>query len=104
MKNNDELKSTEIVSFIKENKSYLCKKYHLTKIGVFGSFARNEQDVDSDIDLIIEFENNTDNIFEIKNELRQYFKDHFNRDVDIAREKYLKPRIIKEIAREALYA
>lgn len=104
MNNNNELKNAEIVSFIKENKSYLCKKYHLIKIGVFGSFARNEQDINSDIDLIIEFENNTDNIFEIKNELRQYFKDHFKRDVDIAREKYLKPRIKKEIAKETVYA
>lgn len=94
----------EIINFIKENKSYLCKKYRLTKIGVFGSFARDEQDNDSDIDLIIEFENDTANIFGIKNELRQYFKDRFNRDVDIAREKYLKPRIRKEVAKETVYA
>ena len=84
--------------------SYLYKKYNLTKLGIFGSFARNEQSTDSDIDLIVEFKKGTNNIYEIKTELKQYFKEQFNRDVDIAREKYLKPRIKKEIIKETLYA
>ncbi|KHE93753.1 MAG: nucleotidyltransferase domain-containing protein [Candidatus Scalindua rubra] len=100
---NNEITHNDLIEFIKTNKRYLCSKFHLVKIGVFGSFARNEQTVDSDIDLIVELEENTQNIYEIKTELRNYFKKHLNKDIDIAREKYLKPRVKAEILRDVQY-
>lgn len=33
-----------------------CTKYPIKQIGLFGSYARGEADEDSDIDLIVEFE------------------------------------------------
>ena len=56
----DKLKNTDLLNFIKTNKTFLFEKYNLTKIGVFGSFARSEQSDDSDIDLVVEFKRNTD--------------------------------------------
>ena len=100
---NNQLTSDDVLEFIKNNKKYLFDKYNLEKVGVFRSFAKNQQKPDSDIDLVIELKKNTKNIFEIKTELKKYFKIHFNRDIDIAREKYLKPRIKKEILKEVLY-
>jgi uncharacterized protein len=101
---NNRLTSTDILHFIKNNKDYLFDKYGLVKIGIFGSFAREEQKSDSDIDLIIELKKDTQNIYEIKTELKNYFSSHFNRKIDIAREKYIKPRIKSEILKEAIYA
>ena len=98
MDNND-----EIVDFIRQNKSYLKEHFHITKIGVFGSFARNEHTKDSDIDIIIELEEETQNIFELKNELRAFFINKFGRSVDIAREKYLKPYVKNQIIAETVY-
>ena len=100
---NNEITHNDLIEFIKTNREYLCNKFHLVKIGVFGSFARNEQTAYSDIDLVVELEENTQNIYEIKIELRNYFKKHLNKDIDIAREKYLKPRVKAEILREVLY-
>ncbi len=52
---NEKLTSENVINFIKENKKYLSDKCKLIKIGLLGSFAREEQTGESDIDLIIEF-------------------------------------------------
>lgn len=33
-----------------------CKKYGITFLGIFGSFARNEAKSESDIDILVKFE------------------------------------------------
>jgi len=45
-----------VLIFIQNNKEELLRKYHITKIGVFGSYARYENNAKSDIDLIVEFD------------------------------------------------
>lgn len=70
---------------------------------MFGSFARNTPTEKSDIDLIVEFEDNTPNLYDLKNKLRQYIMEHLGRDVDICREKYIKPYAREMILREAIY-
>jgi uncharacterized protein len=97
-----QLTKEEIISFLKRDKIYLRKHFHITKIAIFGSFARDEQNSTSDIDLLIELEDNTQNLYELKNELKHYISKHFNRNVDIAREKYLKPYAKKIILDEAV--
>ena len=44
-----------IIHLISENKSELQKKYPLESIALFGSYARDEQTTESDIDLLVEF-------------------------------------------------
>ena len=43
---------------IKELKPVLEKKYKVKSIGLFGSFARDEANEDSDIDILVEFSGN----------------------------------------------
>ena len=93
----------EIILFLRENKNYFKEDFHITKIALFGSFAREEQGEESDVDILIELENNTPNIFELKNELRSYLKSKLDREIDIAREKYLKSYNKEEILKEAIY-
>jgi len=93
----------DIFTFLKNNKNYLHDRFHVKRIGVFGSFARGNYNDNSDIDIIVELDENTINIHEIKNELRDYLKENLERDVDIAREKYLKSRIKEEILEETIY-
>jgi hypothetical protein len=70
---------------------------------LFGSYARGEQNKQSDIDLIVDFEVNTQNLFELKLQIKQFFKDKFDIEVDICRERYLKPHCRKRIENEAIY-
>jgi predicted nucleotidyltransferase len=93
----------DIFEFIRQNRLWLKEYFHIRKIAVFGSFVRNEQTDNSDIDLLIEMEDNTPHIYEKKEELRQYFRSRFNRNVDIAREKYLKPYVKQQIIQESVY-
>lgn len=93
----------QILDFISKNKIFLKNNFHLSKIGLFGSYARNEQTNNSDIDLIVDFEKGTDNLFDIKLELKKYFKENLNINVDICREKYIKPRYKNRIIKEAIY-
>ncbi len=93
----------EILNFLQENRSLLSQQYHVSKIGLFGSFARNEQNENSDVDLVIELEENTQNVYELKNALRQFLSTSFERSVDIAREKYLKPYAKEQILKDTLY-
>lgn len=93
----------EILNFLKENKSYLSSRYHITKIGLFGSFSRDEQTDDSDVDLLIELEDGIKNIYDIKKSLNSFLSEAFGRSVDIAREKYLKPYAKDLILKDTLY-
>lgn len=97
------LSKEDIFSFIGQNYSYLQGHFHIEKIGIFGSFARNEQTDNSDIDLIIELKENTPNIYELKTELRKFIGERFNRKIDLATEKYLKLYAKTEIMSEAIY-
>ena len=43
----------EIINIIKKNKGQLNSQFGVTKIGLFGSYARGQADKSSDIDIII---------------------------------------------------
>ena len=72
---------SSVLSFLKENKDIFKKEFHVSKIGLFGSYARGEATEESDIDLLIEFDG----------------------EVDICSEKYLKPYVKDEIFGEVIY-
>lgn len=93
----------QILDFISENKILLNQQFYISKIGVFGSYARNEQTDLSDIDLIVDFKENTSNLYDIKTELKRFFKEKLNVEIDICREKYIKPRYKNRIINEAIY-
>lgn len=93
----------EIVNFLHNNRKLLLDRYHVTKIGLFGSFARNEQQENSDVDLLIEIEEGTQNIHDLKDSLKQFLSLSFDRSVDIAREKYLKPYAREQILKDTVY-
>jgi hypothetical protein len=93
----------QIIDFIAKNKPILEQEFHISRIGLFGSFARNEQSSDSDLDLVIEFEENTENLFEVKMAVKKFFKEKLDINIDICREKYIKPIFKERILKEAIY-
>jgi predicted nucleotidyltransferase len=90
-----------ILNYLKTNKERILHDYHLTIIGLFGSLARDEQNESSDIDIIVEFEPCTPDLYTLKSKLREEFETRFNANVDICRLRYIKPifknRILSEI-------
>ncbi len=92
-----------ILDFLRSQSQYLRNNYHILKIGLIGSFARDEQSDTSDIDLLVEFEPGTEDLFDLKLKLKDFLKSKFQRDVDICREKYLKPYIKEYLMKEVIY-
>ena len=93
---NKYLTSKEIFEILQRNRD-LLKKYRVKKIGLFGSYVRNEASKKSDIDLLVDFEVKTfDNLFELTTELENLF----NRKVDLLTEKGISPYILPYIKNE----
>ena len=99
----NELNRQAIIKYLHSRKAYFLKNYHIRKIALIGSFARNEQSPRSDIDILIDIEEGTPDIFEAKRLLKDELETEFKRKVEIASERYIKPYYREEILREAVY-
>ena len=94
----------EILQYLRNNKKLFRKKYSIIKIGIFGSYARNEQTEKSDIDIIIEMLPDTENIFEKRIELKELIQKNFSKEVDICHARAIKPIFKDLIFSETIYA
>ena len=74
-----------ILKFLKDNKQKLKDKYKVNKIGLFGSFARNEETDKSDIDILVDMPSSFDNYFDLK----YFLEKNFKRNVNLEKEKQL---------------
>jgi predicted nucleotidyltransferase len=85
----------------------LCKKYYIIEMSIFGSSIRDDFTEDSDIDILVSFEQNSEiTLFEII-ELEKEFSRIINREVDIVEKESLKNPIRKNkilSTREIIYA
>ena len=92
---------TEVITFLKTKKSFLYANYGVIKIGLFGSYARDEQTNDSDIDIAVELkkENKADNYFG----LLHFLEDNLSKNIDLGIESSLKVPILKYIKKDIIY-
>jgi hypothetical protein len=91
-----------IISTIKTHKSELSQ-FGIKDIGLFGSYAREEQSVKSDIDILIDFEPDKEN-FDNYMAVYDYFEELFkNEKIDIVTKNGLSPYIGPSILNEVLY-
>ena len=74
----------------------------VTRVGLFGSFARNEQSVKSDVDLLVEFDP-SQKTFDNFMELSFFLEDLLKRRVEILTRDSLSPYIGPHILEEVEY-
>jgi predicted nucleotidyltransferase len=91
----------EVISFLSEHKDFMRKKYGVLKIGLFGSYARAENNNDSDIDIAVELDskNRVDNYFG----LLHFLEDNLHKKIDLGIESNLKEPIKKYIEKEIIH-
>jgi len=89
-----------ILDFLKTNKQLLNEKYNVTKIGLFGSYVRDEAKESSDIDILVEMPPSFDNFFDLK----YFLEDAFGKSVDLGKIKNLRLLIKKYVDKEVIYA
>jgi uncharacterized protein len=93
----------DILLFLKENRALFERDFNLTKIGLMGSFSRNEETSDSDLDVIVEFKSGTLDLVERKEKLKKTIQKKFGKKVDVCRVKYLKPYFKNRILKDAIF-
>jgi len=92
-----------ILSEMKQQKREL-QSLGIIKIGLFGSYVREEQSEKSDIDILIEFEpekENFDNYMSVYDMLENLFR---NEKIEIVTKNGLSPHIGPQILKEVIYA
>jgi predicted nucleotidyltransferase len=94
----------QILLYLQQNKENFHRLYGIQKIGLFGSFARNQQTEKSDVDIIIVMDSNTGNIFEKRLMLQELLMKAFSRQVDVCHEQAIKPVFRKIILKDTVYA
>jgi len=91
-----------ILTTIRNHKSEFSK-FRIRNIGLFGSYARDEQSFKSDIDILIEFDpdkENFDNYMAVYDLIEKLFK---NKKVEIITKNGLSPYIGPWILKEVMY-
>ncbi|NCO82804.1 MAG: nucleotidyltransferase [Nitrospirae bacterium CG_4_10_14_3_um_filter_44_29] len=101
-KNKKILTGEEILSLLRGRRDIL-RKYRVKKIGLFGSYAREEQKKRSDIDLIVEFDRtvfdiNLTGYFDNFMGLSSYLENLFGEKVDILTPVSIETIRVKEVA------
>ncbi len=94
------LSKKEILEFLKMNQKLLKKEFHLKKIGLFGSFVRKEQNENSDIDILVDFEDNAD-LFDLSG-LGIFIEEKLKRKVDIVPKRALRQELKDMILNEVI--
>ena len=84
---------------IKQNMGILRQDYKVKKFGIFGSFVRNEQKEDSDIDILVEFSEPIGlEFFALEN----YLSEILGTKVDLVTKPALKPIIREDVLKELI--
>lgn len=93
----------DILKYLASQKEDFREEYQVVKLALFGSYAMGDSHKESDIDVLIEFAPHTTNLLEKKEKIRSLIKARFNKDVDLCREKYIKPYFKSHILNSAVY-
>ena len=93
---------TQLTRLLHGQAPYLAEEYGVRVIGVFGSYVRNEQRPESDLDVLIELDRPPKISLIGLVELEQYLSEVLGVRVDMAIRKNLKKRTGERILREVI--
>jgi len=93
----------EIREILKEHKEEVSRKYRINEIGIFGSVVRGEQKKRSDIDILVEFdEENIPGLLKFI-EMERYLEKILRKKVDLVRKGGIRPELRDIILKEVVY-
>jgi len=90
----------DILNFLKSKKEFLQDEFNIEKIGLFGSFARDEATKDSDIDFVIVTSKKS---FSNRYRLKKYLEQELKKEVDLGYLDSLRTFIKNRIKNEIIY-
>lgn len=89
-----------IVQTLRQHKPELQRKYPISRLGVFGSYARGDATENSDIDIAVEINGTMGlNFVAMANEI----EDLFGTKVDVVPTRSIKPDYLPYVERDIIY-
>jgi predicted nucleotidyltransferase len=93
----------DVLGVIKKNEAEIKERFGVKRIGIFGSSTRGEAKKDSDIDVLVEFEEGK-KTFDNFMELAFFLEEVFGRKIDLVTAEALRPELKASILKEVAYA
>jgi predicted nucleotidyltransferase len=94
------MNNEDLLAKLKELKPTLAARYKAKEIGLFGSFARGEQGASSDIDVLVEFEEEAD-LFDLIG-LSLHLEEALQRKVDVVPKRALRTELRESVLQEVV--
>jgi uncharacterized protein len=97
-----ELNRDIIISKLREIKPELSRKYHISALALFGSFARNDQHAGSDIDIMVRLDiPSYRNLCEAVYQIEKIFPGQV---IQVVSEGGVRPQYLERIKPDLIYA
>ena len=97
------MQKQDIVEYLRTNKERVYRQYGVEFVALFGSFARDEANEDSDIDILYRVDTKKKLSMFKYLELLQHLENFFKRKIDLVRYEKLKPRLKNYIQKDLTY-
>jgi len=91
----------EILAALNDVMNRHAQEYHLKRVGLFGSYARSEQNEVSDVDVLVEFSESPDLFDFLKFE--EFLEKTLGVKVEAVRKEALRPELKDRILSETIY-
>ena len=91
----------DIIRALADLSAELRGRFKVKKIGLFGSYARQAQRPDSDIDLLVDFSDDAD-LFDLV-ELKYFLEERLGNRVDIVPERALRDELRQAVLADVSY-
>lgn len=91
----------QILQILKAKKTELEKKYPISEMGLFGSYARGDYNEKSDIDILVDFSNRIDGFDYIR--LAHELEDTFNYKIDLVSRGGIKAKYLPYVEKSLIH-
>ena len=91
----------EILKILKGKKPELQKRYPISELGIFGSYARGDYNEQSDIDILVDFNKGIDGFEYIR--LAHELEDLFGHKIDIVSRGGIKPQYLQFVEKNLIH-
>ena len=93
--------TSQIIKILETQKKELEKKYPISEMGLFGSFARGDYNEHSDIDILVDFNGRIDGFDYIK--IAHHLEDAFKQKIDLVSRKGIKAKYISYVENNLIH-
>lgn len=94
------INTQDLLIKLKKMKPAITARYKAKEIGLFGSFIRGEQDINSDIDVLVDFEEEAD-LFDLMG-LTLELEEELHRKVDVIPKRALRAELRESVLQEVV--